>query len=86
MFNPFEELSAQLTEIKNLLTNPATSNFPQVLEQPVTAEELCKFLRISEPSLVRLKKKRKIPFIEVGGSIRYDKAAVVKALEKKEVT
>ena len=85
MLNPFEEISAQIEEIKNLLSN-STSIVHAPLEQPVTTNELCEFLRISEPTLIRLKKKRKIPFIEIGGSVRYDKAAVVKALEKKEIT
>lgn len=85
--NPFEQLKEDLIqEFKTLLSSVGAAPAPQPLEQPVTTEELCKFLSISEPSLIRLRKKRKIPFIEVGNLIRYDKAAVIKALEKKELT
>lgn len=86
MNNPFEDLKAELIEeFKTLLSSHPGNNVSiQPLEQPVTTDELCKWLRISEPSLIRLKKKKRIPFIEIGGSIRYDKAAVVRALEKKE--
>lgn len=52
-------------------------------ENPITGKELCKYLGISEPTLIRWRKKGKIPFLRVGGVLRYDKAAVSKALEKK---
>lgn len=84
MLNPFDELAAQIQEIKTLLTQNAGNGIIQPTEQPVTTEELCKFLQISEPSLARLKARGKIPYLQLGGLIRYDKAAVVKALEKKE--
>src|SRR5690349_15682823 len=45
-------------------------------------KEICDFLRITEPTLIRWKKRGKIPFIEMGGIIRFDPAAVAKALEK----
>jgi hypothetical protein len=38
-------------------------------------------LGITEPTLIRRKKKG-LPFIEIGGSIRFDKAAVIKSLQK----
>lgn len=85
MFNPFEELSAQLQEIRTLLSNGGVHTaVMQAIEQPITQEELCEFLRISETTVIRLKKQKKIPFLEIGGSIRYDKAAVIKAFEKNK--
>ncbi|HEV8079548.1 MAG TPA: helix-turn-helix domain-containing protein [Chitinophagaceae bacterium] len=84
-YNPFEDINEKLERIEILLsTNPATSIIHPAIEQPITTRELCDFFRITEPTLIRLKKKGKIPFIEIGGSIRFDKAAVIKALEKNK--
>ena len=86
MVNPFEEINNQLLEIKTLLsTNSGNTITQPSIEPPATTEELCKFLRISEPTIIRLKKKGKIPFLEIGGSIRFDKAAVIKAFEKNKI-
>lgn len=85
MNNPFDDLKGQLDRIESLLSNTSLGYTPErIIEQPITTDELCAFLRISEPTLIRLKKKSKIPFLEIGGSIRFDKAAVLKALEKKD--
>lgn len=48
----------------------------------LTTKELIARLQISEPSIIRYRKKGKIPFIRIGNSIRYDWEKVVKALEK----
>lgn len=50
--------------------------------KPVTTEELCKHLNISKPTALRYRKKGKIPFIQIGGAIRYDLNAVIAALQK----
>jgi excisionase family DNA binding protein len=52
--------------------------------KPLTAKELCAFLGISQSSLIRWRKKSLIPSLRVGGSIRYDREAVVKAIEQKK--
>ena len=81
--NPFEELVARLERIENLLTSTSSSEaIPHIAEKPISSKELCEFLNISEPTLIRWRKKAKIPYIQVGNTIRFDKAAVVKALEK----
>lgn len=46
-----------------------------------TGEELCAYIGISKPTLIRYRKKGKIPFIEMGNCIRYDKEKVAKALD-----
>jgi excisionase family DNA binding protein len=56
---------------------------PVVNTKPITASELCRYLNISLPSLIRWRKKGRVPFLQIGGSIRYDRAAVVAALESK---
>ena len=49
----------------------------------ITPDELCKRLGLSIGTLIRYRKKRKIPWLEVGSSIRYDFEKVCQALEKK---
>jgi len=53
-------------------------------EQPVNTKELCCFLDITEPTLIRWRKKGKIPFLQIGSRILYQKSAVLAALEKKK--
>lgn len=48
----------------------------------LTTKELIARLQISEPSIIRYRKKGKIPYIRVGNLIRYDWEQVIKALEK----
>jgi excisionase family DNA binding protein len=48
----------------------------------ITEAELCKFLGVSAPTLIRWRKKRKIPFIRIGTCVRYNLVAVLKKLER----
>jgi excisionase family DNA binding protein len=50
---------------------------------PITQKELCQFLGVSVPTVIRWRKKGKIPFKLIGGLPRYDKADVLAALESK---
>lgn len=60
--------------------NSVTSN----IEQPVTTKQLCEFLGITEPTIIRWRKKGKIPFLQIGSRILFQKSAVLKALENKK--
>lgn len=51
-------------------------------EKLLNTKEICDFLRITEPTLIRWKKKGKVPFIEMGGIIRFDPVAITRAFEK----
>ncbi len=51
-------------------------------QEVITTKELMARLKLSEPSIIRYRKKGKIPFIQIGNSIRYDWEKVVHALEK----
>ena len=86
MDNPFEildQINERLERIENSLNvNPITSGHAQAIEKPITTEELCEFLGLSRPTIIRMKKKGKIPFLQIGASIRFDKITVLKALEK----
>jgi excisionase family DNA binding protein len=52
-------------------------------EKPITTKELCAFLAITEPTVIRWKKKGKIPYFRIGSAIRFNLKDVLKALEKK---
>ena len=54
-------------------------------EQPVTAKVLSQFLSISQPTLIRWRKKGKIPYLKLGGRILYQKSAVITAMESKRI-
>jgi predicted DNA-binding transcriptional regulator AlpA len=47
----------------------------------IDREELCRRLNITEPTVIRLEKKGKIPRMEIGTAIRYDWNKVVAALQ-----
>jgi excisionase family DNA binding protein len=51
----------------------------------LTKREIAEFLGKSENSVDRLRKKRAIPFLIVGGSIRFRLADVERALERYRV-
>ena len=53
------------------------------LVKPASQKETCKFLGITEPTLISWRKKGRIPFMQVGSAIRYDLSAVLKAIEGK---
>ena len=58
-------------------------------EQPaeiINTEELCKKLRITEPTVIRYRKRNKIPFLQLGASIRYNWPEVLKALDSLKKT
>ncbi len=54
-------------------------------EKPITVKELCKFLNITEPTLIRWRKKGKIPFIQIGSRILFQKSKVIAAIEKNKI-
>jgi excisionase family DNA binding protein len=87
MSNPFEMIDARLSTIESLLislkhdtSHPLTTQN----EQPISTKELISFLDITEPTLIRWKKKGKIPFLQIGSRILYQKSAVLAALENKK--
>jgi len=53
-------------------------------EQPVSQHEICRFLNVTEPTIIRWKKKGAIPFLKIGSRILYQKSAVLAALENKK--
>jgi predicted DNA-binding transcriptional regulator AlpA len=51
---------------------------------PISRRELMNRLNISEPTVIRLEKKGKIPCMHIGSAVRYDWDAVIEALESKK--
>lgn len=49
---------------------------------PITQKELCKYLDVTQQTIIRWKKKKVIPFYTVGNAIRFDLDKVLKALGK----
>ncbi len=68
--------------VENL--KPESALLPVGINKPLTAKELCAFLGISPASLIRWRSKGLIPSFRVGGSIRYDRDAVLRAIEQKK--
>ena len=78
---PIEDLMQSLRQIvrEEIAANPSAANEGSI--DYVNGETLCAFIGISKPTLIRYRKKGRIPFIEMGGVLRYDKNKVAKALE-----
>jgi hypothetical protein len=83
MNNPFDDIMQELKEIKervNSMPQGTTRPEPEIID----TMQLCQKLKMSEPALIKLRKKKKIPFFQVGRNIRYNWPAVVTALEKSK--
>lgn len=77
------------TEYHNLISQKgqqiiASEEKKPVIEQPVNQQALCQFLGITEPTVIRWRKKGKIPFLQIGSRILYQRNKVIEALENKK--
>ena len=63
--------------------NKPSGSIPAI--ELLTIPELAEFLKISATGVRRLQQKRAIPFIPVGGSIRFLKSDIISYLEKRRV-
>ena len=81
---PIEDLQTVIIECVNTCLKynkqPLTAD-----EQPVSSKELCSYLNISEPTLIRWRKRGRIPFLQVGSRKLYQKSAVISAIQAKQV-
>jgi excisionase family DNA binding protein len=50
---------------------------------PISTKQLCDFLGVTEPTIIRWRKKGKIPFMQIGSAVRFSLPAVISALEVK---
>lgn len=53
--------------------------------ETMTVKEMAEHLRVSVPTIYRYVQKRQIPFIQIGGQIRFDRDAVRESLQKWSV-
>lgn len=52
----------------------------------LTVSEVAALLKISIPSVRRLQQRRQIPFVKVGGSVRFNTADIAAYLDKRRVS
>jgi len=74
------QLLEDVTTIKHLLSQQAPAVAPT---KPVTTKQLCEYLNITEPTVLRWRAKGAIPFFRIGSAVRYDLPKVIAALESK---
>lgn len=82
MDNPFDLILSEIRELKEKVSSlplVAATTPPEI----INTEELCKRLDISEPTAIKWRRKKLIPSIQVGSSVRYNWPAVVLVLERK---
>lgn len=70
----------QLIRDELSVTTPTPEQHKQA-SKPINQRELCTFLGLTEPTVIRWRKKGKIPFMQIGSAIRYDVNTVIEALE-----
>lgn len=81
MENPFCLLLAEMVEIKKMISDQQQREpTPEIIDR----KELQKRLGISEPTAISLSKKKKIPVIKLGSSIRYNWPKVLVAIQNDE--
>lgn len=64
------------------LTNPSPSLASA--SEIIDTDTLCRRLGVTEPTIIKHKKKGLIPFMTVGSAVRFNWPLVVKALENKK--
>ena len=79
----FDLLMAGIKTILEKLHNISANPPPQVIEI-ITQDELCKRLMISKPTIIRWVKKKKIPTIRIGRSVRFNWQSVIEELESQK--
>lgn len=83
MDNPFDIILSELNQIKE-----AFINMPKVEAAPppeiIDTMELCKRLDITEPTAIKWRGKKKLPFFRVGNSVRYNWPKVISSLENQK--
>ena len=81
-------VNISLDELSELISGAISSEMQSItpgsnqpFSKPLNGKELCDYLGISEPTLIRYRNKGKIPYLIIGDQYRYNISAVTKALE-----
>jgi excisionase family DNA binding protein len=51
----------------------------------LTVKEVAKLLQLSEPGVRDLQTRRHLPFIKVGGAVRFEKRDIIEYLKRRKV-
>ena len=77
-------------DLQIVLTNAINNAFAEVMNVPalerqaaeiIGTKELCSRLGVTEPTIIRWRKKGKIPWLQLGSSVRFNYPKVIEALE-----
>lgn len=81
--NPFETILQKLELIDSKFSATQLQSQPTAIEI-IDRKELCKRLRITEPTAMIWDKKGKIPSFRIGSAFRYNWPSVIEHLEGKK--
>lgn len=84
MQDELKSLHEKVDRLEQLMLSRDKESLPGSTPRLLNSEELMKLLRISRPTLHKLKQKGKIPFVIAGEGLRYDADAVLRALTKNQ--
>lgn len=79
--NPVELILQKLDAVVRLLNEMRDVEAPKK-KQLINRAELCKHLKVSEPTIIRWERNKKIRAIRLGRSIRYDLDDVIEHLKR----
>lgn len=78
-----ENFKSLMLEAVQFAVNSIPQKEPTKEAQIITGEDLAKKLGVTIQTLIRWRQKGKIPFLQIGNSVRYDLNKVLEALEVK---
>jgi|SRR5690606_36342542 len=72
--------------VKNVIVNSTCYKQHEntLQSEIIDTKELIARLRLSEPTIIRYRKKGIIPYLQIGSAIRYEYQKVLEALEKRK--
>jgi excisionase family DNA binding protein len=76
-----EELRGLIKEELEKVLNPSVQKEPSI-DELISIDEACTFLKISRPTLRKLTQSGKIPYQKLGRTIRYNKSELVNLKNK----
>jgi hypothetical protein len=79
-----EAFKSLMLEAVQFAVNSIPQREPTKEAQIITGEDLSKKLGVTIQTLIRWRQKGKIPFLQIGNSIRYDLNKVLDSLEAKK--
>jgi len=75
--NPFDTILQRIDEMETRIVSTGKIMPLEIIDRA----ELCKRLRITEPTVIAWEKRGKIPCFRIGSAVRYNWTAVIKNLE-----